>query len=136
MTITYEEVRDKVRNLEFEEGFTVFECGGLNHFVLFCPEDAQDSPGTYDFSEEWVDGAEISIWDSLRREFRKPVLLHEVAEFLLREPYTRNDGGLVYKISEDKAHTIARKFDRRYARETLGNPTFREYLSFCNRFDY
>ncbi len=134
MTVTYEEVRNKVRDLEFEEEFTIFECGGLEHFVCFS-EEVQDSPGEYTPSAEWVTGTEITISGSIRGEFRKPVLLHEVAEFLLRESYTTDDGNPMYRKEDTEAHPIAREWDQRYARETLSERAFREYLEFCNRFD-
>lgn len=136
MTITYEEVRDAVDDIKWEDDFGVIECGGLAHLVLTCPEDEQGMPpGEYFFSQS-VDGADITILDSLREEFRKPVILHEVAEFLLRKPYCSDDGTIRFRVEFREAHKTAREWDERYARETLDSSTFMEYLEFRRQFDY
>lgn len=135
MTITYEEVRDAVDRMEWEDDSGVIECSGLAHLVLTCPEDEEETPpGEYSFSQG-TDGADITILDSLREEFRKPVILHEVAEFLLRKPYCSKNGTMMFRVEFREAHKTAREWDERYARETLDSSTLREYLAFLRSLD-
>lgn len=63
-----------------------------------------------------------------RREFRKPILMHETLEAFLFEECKREEGD--WKKGVQMAHKIAAEHDERYAREILTGEMFNEYVAF------
>ena len=66
----------------------------------------------------------------VKKEFRKPVLLHETLEAFLQEYFCEEFDD--YKASE-MAHKIAIGYDEEYAREILSDELFKEYLGLRQR---
>jgi len=66
----------------------------------------------------------------VKKEFRKPVLLHETLEAFLQEGFCKEFDG---DTAVDMAHEIAIGYDKKYARETLSDELFEEYLQLRER---
>ena len=62
----------------------------------------------------------------IKKEFRKPVLMHETLEAFLHGENSKELGG---DVALKMAHTIATKYDEKYAKEILNNDLFREYIT-------
>ncbi len=65
-----------------------------------------------------------------KKEFRKPVLLHETLEAFLQEDFCRK---FDYRTALTMAHEVAIQYDQRYAREILSDDLFGEYLQLRDR---
>ena len=133
--IDYKNLRDAGNSAKLENNELIVLI--LYHCLMFTAKKDGWLPEEYRFPSNLVDGADIYIWGSIKRNFKRPLLVHELAEFLfmyerfrdsLREPsLIRED---VYDKIRKEAHSFARKQDDRFAKETLDEQTYKEYHRF------
>ena len=129
--IKYEHIAAVIRKVELLN-YTFFECGGIDHCLVYeSPNERDVTPAWYSYPSRQVNGADIIIADTVPINFRRPMLLHEVSEVLLRRPDC--DRG-VFKIGIKNAHQTAREWDERFARETLDDKAFDEYIKYKKQF--
>ncbi len=130
MEIKYEDITKVVRKLGLRD-YTFFQCGGLDHCLVYEDPDNGGTPAWYTYPSQQVDGADIILFNTIPRIFRKPIILHEVAEVLLRKPdYESGE----FEFEMEQAHPTAKQWDERFAKETLDDKTFAEYLAYKSRF--
>ena len=85
-------------------------------------------------------GFDIYLPSQLRLSFRKPVCLHEVVEAIIyNDPANINRSPL--EIGEvdtrrKQAHIAARKYDGRYAQETLSDQEYHQYLTMRDNLEH
>jgi hypothetical protein len=130
MEIKYEAIKKAISRVGLED-CTFFEAGGLGHCLVYELQGDEKSPARYSYPSEQVNGADIIMWETIPELFRKPILLHEVAEFLLREPL---DNPPYLNRGFDEAHSTAKEWDERFARETLDEKTFTEYVRYRSEY--
>jgi len=128
--IDYQNLVKIVENARFEF-YEELTYDGIN-FLLFPGEHTEKEkedgipPIFYNISS-------IADWDIyfstnvVPEDFKQAVLLHEIVEITIFSKF-RLDSSLTYQESLEKAHNLAIKYDQRYARETLSEERFREYL--------
>jgi hypothetical protein len=130
MEIKYEAIRDAISRVGLED-YTFFEAGGLDHCLVYEPQGDEKSPARYSYPSRQVNGADIIMWETIPEQFRRPVLLHEVAEVLLRKPNYQKSG---FELGFEEAHLSAKEWDERFAKETLDRATLAEYLKYKSTF--
>jgi hypothetical protein len=130
MTIKYEAIREVISRVDLED-YTFFEAGELGHCLVYETQGDEKSPAKYSYPSEQVNGADIIMWETIPEQFRRPILLHEVAEVLLRKPnYEKSE----FELGMEEAHSTAKEWDERFAGETLDKKTFAEYLKYKSSF--
>ncbi|MFH1307778.1 MAG: hypothetical protein ABIH72_02915 [archaeon] len=79
----------------------------------------------------WTSNSSTAYYDiyiatnAVKKEFRKPVLLHETLEAFLFEDFFEE---FDIRTAKGIAHEIAKGYDKKYAREALSDELFEEYL--------
>ncbi|MEK6940652.1 MAG: hypothetical protein AABW49_02020 [Nanoarchaeota archaeon] len=121
MDIDYQTLRALVDGSELED-WTELKFEGLTILVAYDDENSGQPAEYHHFDSHY----EIYLWASISPIFRKPIVLHEVAELTLSEKYQRN--GMSSEEAQLQAHNRARELDEIYAREIFDNPTFDKYL--------
>ena len=129
MTIEYEAIREAISGVGLEN-YTFFEVGGLDPCLVYELEGDEKSPARYSYPSMQVNGADIIMWETIPEKFRRAILLHEVAEVLLRNP--KNGEFETGRLRE--AHSTAKEWDERFAGETLDKKTFAEYLRYKTNY--
>ena len=89
--------------------------------TYFIEPNGREGPEAEFFPSRTYNGADIYIWNKVRREFRRPIILHEVIEA---------DLFLHQKIPKSDAHKTSMKYDKNYAKNSLDSQTLREYEEF------
>ncbi|MBD3249109.1 hypothetical protein GF336_03625 [Candidatus Woesearchaeota archaeon] len=89
--------------------------------TYFIELDGRSGPEAEFFASGTYSGADIYIWNQVRPEFKRPMILHEVIEA---------DLYLHQRIPKRDAHMTAMEHDRNYAKATLDTQTLLEYEQF------
>jgi len=89
--------------------------------TYFIEPNGREGPEAEIFPSGTYDGADIYIWNKVKREFRRPIILHEIIEA---------DLFLHQKVPKRDAHKTAMKYDKDYAKNSLDSQTLREYEEF------
>ena len=89
--------------------------------TYFIEPDGRSGPEAEFFESGTYSGADVYIWNQVRPEFRRPMILHEVIEA---------DLYLHQRIPKRDAHQTAVEYDRKYARMNLDDQTLKEYEEF------
>jgi len=89
--------------------------------IYFIEPNGREGPEAEFFPSGTYNGADIYIWNKVRREFRRPMILHEVIEA---------DLFLHQKVPKSDAHKTAMKYDKDYAKNSLDSQTLKEYEEF------
>jgi len=138
--VEYQSLKDAVDGASLEQG-EIISCKDLSHYILFCPTDTEDGlPARWIYPSSLVNGGDIYIWASIRKEFKRPLILHEILEVTYSierfgnvRPYFIPDSEL--EAESKKGHRLARQYDERYAKETLDKTTFKEYLDYRRKIN-
>ena len=85
---------------------------------------ARDGPPGESFVSTYYDGADIYVWKRVPKQFRRPVIVHEVVEA---------DLSFYQGVPRSVAHQTAVEIDRRFASETLDALALAEYELFRER---
>ena len=75
----------------------------------------------HSYESQLVDGADIYLLESVREEFKRPIVAHEIIEWDIR-----NQTNCAIDVAT--AHQTAKEIDERIARETLDDKLFRTYI--------
>ena len=124
--IEYAHVKQAVEKIELED-YTFFEVYGLGFALVYHEQNGDASPAIYSYPSEKVDGADVILWETVPMEFRRPIILHEVSEFLLRKPTMTCP---YFELDTDEVHPKAKEWDERYAREILTDSNFEAYMKY------
>ena len=116
MELLYDELRKELDRLSLDATFIVFY--RTRDFFI----DPNSTPG-HGEPAEWFpstvySGADVYVWEDIEREFKMPIILHEVIEADLR---------IYQEFSKDDSHNIAKEFDKRYAKELLSGEFYKDY---------
>ena len=123
MEINYPKLKTLIGDSALED-YAELEFEGLTSFVMY-DDTNSGNPVQYDcYGDHYV----IYIWESIEKDFRKPIVLHEIAETFLNRLY--ENCGMSPDEAKIEAHEEARKLDEKYARETFYKETFERYLKF------
>lgn len=121
MDIDYQKLRALIDGSELED-WTELKFEGLTSLVAYDDKNSGRPVEYHSFGDHY----EIYLWESISPIFRKPIVLHEVAELTLTQTYQRN--GMSFEEARLQSHNRARELDEKYAKEIFDNPTFQRYL--------
>ncbi|MDI6720943.1 MAG: hypothetical protein QMD85_01030 [Candidatus Aenigmarchaeota archaeon] len=126
----YEDIRRAVRRMSLRD-YTPFNCGGLDHCLVYNNHGEETTPAYYSYPSHQVSGADIILWKTIPKRFRRPIIFHEVAEFLLRNPSYETG---IFEFDMEEAHLIAKEWDERFAEEAMDKEAFNEFISYKSMF--
>lgn len=129
MKIDYDALKKIVENTKFKDGERLSYSGVK--FLLFPGKYTERDMEEHEYPIFFLHSSVVD-WDIyfainvVPEDFRKPCLLHEILEgtsFI----HLRHKLKLPYDEAYIKAHKIAVKYDKKYAKEILSNNRFEEY---------
>ena len=122
MEINYSQLKKTIDAASIEE-MSEIEFNGLVSILLYDDKNTGCIAEYHAFPEHY----EIYLWECVPIIFRKPMILHEVAELTLNELYPN-------QLMLNR-HGHARKLDVKYAQERMKENEFQLYLKFIREHE-
>ena len=131
MELNYKGLKKLVDKAGFDE-YEHYEFSGME-FMLFHSEYTEDDKTEHRAPVFYMPSSVVD-WDIyfgmnvIPEEFRKPVLLHEIAEIVIYKSLFGK--GLTDSEKFKRAHSAARNFDDLYAKESFDKPKYQRFCEF------
>lgn len=97
-------------------------------------EREEGNPPIFYVTSTATDGYDIYLPTQLKTKFRKPATVHESVEAIVKNWLDKNSPKTTPREDQSIAHETAKSIDERYAKETLTEQEFQEYLLLKERF--
>ena len=115
MEVDFKELKTELKLIDLEE---INRIPYHDNMYWIDPMAFPDGEPSQWFESTAYTGADVYIWGGLRKEFKKPLILHEIIEA---------DLVLHQGVDRRAAHREAEKFDRKYARSLLNKEELSDY---------
>ena len=105
-------------------------------FLLFVDEDTELTRNDPNYKPAFYTYSDVVDWDiyidayNVPVEFRRIVLFHEILDIVLFERLMGHGND---DLAHGQAHIMARKYDDKYAKETLDQVAYRRYCDFRSK---